>query len=139
MQEENKVKKGFLKNMKAELKKVIWPTGKQVFNNTVATIAFVLMISLILVVLNFVFNFAKTQLDKRIFNIEDNSAVLTVTSGDTTSGETVETTSGDATSGELTETTSKEEVDVVPENTTEVAETTETTEITNSEETAVTE
>ena len=33
---ENKVKKHFFKDFKAELKKVIWPTPKQLVNNTVA-------------------------------------------------------------------------------------------------------
>ena len=32
---ENKVKKHFFKDFKAELKKVIWPTPKQLVNNTV--------------------------------------------------------------------------------------------------------
>ena len=60
MQEENKVKKSFSKNMKAELKKVIWPTGKQVVKSTFATISFVLLISVILVALNYAFSFMNT-------------------------------------------------------------------------------
>jgi len=35
---ENKVKKHFFKDFKAELKKVIWPTPKQLVNNTVAVV-----------------------------------------------------------------------------------------------------
>lgn len=61
MQEDKNVKKkGFLKGMKAELKKVIWPTGKQVVKSTLITIAFVLMISIALIILNFVFNWLST-------------------------------------------------------------------------------
>lgn len=53
---ENKVKKGFFKNMKSELKKVIWPTGSQTVKSTAATIAFVLLIAAILIILNYAFN-----------------------------------------------------------------------------------
>ena len=52
MQEENKNKKSFHQGMKAELKKVIWPTGNQVVKSTFATIGFVLLISVILIVFN---------------------------------------------------------------------------------------
>ena len=52
---ENKAKKGFFKSMWAELKRVIWPTFGQTAKSTGATIAFVLLIALILVGLNLVF------------------------------------------------------------------------------------
>ena len=45
-------KKSFFSNMIAELKKVIWPTGQQTAKSTATTIAFVLLITVILVVLN---------------------------------------------------------------------------------------
>ena len=35
---ESKTKRHFFKDVKAELKKVIWPTKKQLVNNTVAVI-----------------------------------------------------------------------------------------------------
>ena len=44
---ENKVKKHFFKDFKAELKKVIWPTPKQLLNNTVAVITIVLITAVI--------------------------------------------------------------------------------------------
>lgn len=53
---ENKPKKSFIKNMKAELKKVVWPSAKQTAKSTVVTIAFVLLIAVILVVLNLGFD-----------------------------------------------------------------------------------
>lgn len=53
---ENKVKKSFSQNMKTELKKVIWPTGKQTVKSTAATIGFVLLIGFILIALDLVFN-----------------------------------------------------------------------------------
>lgn len=52
---ENKVKKGFFQSMKAELKKVLWPSAKQTTKSTAATIAFVLLIAAILIVLNIAF------------------------------------------------------------------------------------
>lgn len=53
---ENKPKRSFIKNMKAELKKVVWPSSKQVTKSTFATISFVLLIAIILAVLNLGFN-----------------------------------------------------------------------------------
>lgn len=52
MQEDKNVKKG---GMRSELKKVIWPTAKQTTKSTFVTIAFVLIISIALIVLNLVF------------------------------------------------------------------------------------
>lgn len=58
---ESKQKSRFFKDMKAELKKVIWPTAKQTANNTVAVIAFTLVIALIVFVLDVVFDFANKK------------------------------------------------------------------------------
>ena len=57
----NKQKRHYFKDMKAELKKVIWPTAKQTANNTVAVIAFTLAIALIVFVLDVVFDFANKK------------------------------------------------------------------------------
>ena len=57
----SKGKSGFVKDTKAELKKVIWPTAKQTANNTVAVIAFTLVIALIVFVLDVVFDFANKK------------------------------------------------------------------------------
>ncbi|MBQ2938610.1 MAG: preprotein translocase subunit SecE [Clostridia bacterium] len=51
----NKDKKSFTKSFKAELKKVIWPTPKQLFNNTVAVLAIVLVTTAIVFVLDLAF------------------------------------------------------------------------------------
>ena len=51
-----KNKKHFFKDFKAELKKVIWPTPKQVVNNTVAVITIVLITAIIVFVLDLVFD-----------------------------------------------------------------------------------
>ena len=50
-----KEKKRFFKDFKAELKKVIWPTPKQLVNNTVAVITIVLLTAVIVFVLDFTF------------------------------------------------------------------------------------
>lgn len=55
-EDKNVKKKGFWKGMKSELKKVIWPTGEQTVKSTFATIAFVIMVSLVLIVFNLFFN-----------------------------------------------------------------------------------
>ena len=52
---ENKVKKHFFKDFKAELKKVIWPTPKQLVNGTVAVIVIVVIIGAIVFGLDAVF------------------------------------------------------------------------------------
>ena len=52
---ENKVKKHFFKDFKAELKKVIWPTPKQLINNTVAVIVIVVIVGALVFALDAVF------------------------------------------------------------------------------------
>ena len=49
---ENKVKKHFFKDFKAELKKVIWPTPKQLVNNTVAVVVIVAIVGAIVFALD---------------------------------------------------------------------------------------
>ena len=46
----------FFKDMKAELKKVIWPTPKQTANNTLAVIGFTLAIAIVVFVLDICFD-----------------------------------------------------------------------------------
>lgn len=49
---ESKTKRHFFKDVKAELKKVIWPTKKQLVNNTVAVISIVLIVGIAVLVLD---------------------------------------------------------------------------------------
>ena len=53
---EPKNKKHPFKGFKAELKKVIWPTPKQLSSSTAAVISIVLITGVILIVLDFSFN-----------------------------------------------------------------------------------
>ena len=48
-------KKHFLKDFKAELKKVIWPAPKQLVNNTIAVITIVIITAVIVFALDLVF------------------------------------------------------------------------------------
>lgn len=51
----NKEKKHFFKDFKTELKKVTWPTGKQLVNNTIAVITIVIITAVIVFVLDLCF------------------------------------------------------------------------------------
>ena len=50
-----KNKRSFFKDFKAELKKVIWPTPKQLVNNTTAVVVIVLITAIIVFVLDVIF------------------------------------------------------------------------------------
>ena len=76
-----KNKRHFLKDFKAELKKVVWPTPKQLLNNTVAVITIVLVTSLIVFVLDMSFealnkhgiNKLQTVLQNKENTVEENT------------------------------------------------------------------
>ena len=53
---EVKNKKSFFKDFKAELKKVIWPTPKQLVNNTIAVVVIVIITAAIVFVLDVAFD-----------------------------------------------------------------------------------
>ena len=53
--QDTKNKKHFMKDFKAELKRVIWPTPKQLLNNTIAVITIVLVTAAIVFVLDLAF------------------------------------------------------------------------------------
>jgi preprotein translocase subunit SecE len=83
----SKDKTSFLKGFKAELKKVIWPTPKQLFNNTVAVLAIVLITALIVFILDVSFeSLNKYGIDK-IKEVVSNSTETNEISEDETSTE----------------------------------------------------
>ena len=98
---DNKNKKSFFKGLKAELKKVIWPTPKQLLNNTVAVITIVLITAIIVFVLDLAFeSLNKYGIDKI------KSSIQTMQSTDSEdSSNTTENTANETTDGENTETT----------------------------------
>ena len=71
-------KKSFGKDFKAELKRVIWPTPKQLFNNTVAVITVVLITAAIVFVLDLAFESLNTYgINKLKEAVESNSSEAT--------------------------------------------------------------
>ena len=80
---QNKDKKHFMKDFKAELKRVIWPTPKQLFNNTVAVITVVLITAVIVFVLDLAFESINTYgIDKIKQIVDTNQLNSTNTSAD---------------------------------------------------------
>ncbi|MCI8616929.1 MAG: preprotein translocase subunit SecE [Clostridia bacterium] len=69
-----KDKTSFMKSFKAELKKVSWPTPKQLFNNTVAVLAIVIITAAIVFVLDFTFESMNRYGIDKIKNAVSNSA-----------------------------------------------------------------
>lgn len=110
----SKNKKSFMKDFKAELKRVIWPTPKQLVNNTVAVVTIVLITAAIVFVLDLTFE----AINK---NGVDKIKEFVVTSSDTTDEKAT------------TEETNSDE-NVIGENTT--SETSETSENVTEESTA---
>ena len=60
VEKNKKEKKHFFKDFKAELKKVIWPTPKQIVNNTIAVITIVIITAIIVLVLDLAFEALNT-------------------------------------------------------------------------------
>ena len=99
----NKDKTSFMKSFKAELKKVNWPTPKQLFNNTVAVLTIVLITAVIVFVLDFAFESMNKYGINKVKEVVSNS----------TSNETSD--ENNETSEEIVE----ENVDTTDENVTE--------------------
>ena len=73
---ETKNKKSFFKDFKAELKKVIWPTPKQLVNNTVAVVVIVIITAVIVFVLDLAFDlFNKYGINKLKSNVRGYNTV----------------------------------------------------------------
>ena len=113
--ENSKNKKSFFKDFKAELKRVVWPTPKQLVNNTVAVITIVLITAAIVFVLDLTFESlnkygvdkvkeAITQIDETTTNESTNNTSTegNTSTENTTSDENV-TVEDNTTSNETTE------------------------------------
>ena len=103
-----KDKTSFMKSFKAELKKVVWPTPKQLFNNTVAVLAIVLITAIIVFVLDITFESINKYGINKVKEMVSNSTV----------NETVNETSNETTNESEVEQSDSSE-DNVEENTTD--------------------
>ncbi len=74
---EKKENKHFFKEFKAELKRVSWPTMKQLVNNTTAVIAIVLLVSAIVFILDVVFE------SLNVYGVDKLKALVTSSSSET--------------------------------------------------------
>ena len=119
----NKKDKKFFKDFKAELKKDIWPSTKQLVNNTTAVIAIVLIIAAIVFALDVVFESMNTYgIDKikslvtssqtnnevnenveESNTVTDNSEVETTPTPEETNGENTSTSTEETTEPVVTE------------------------------------
>ena len=96
----NKDKRHFFKDVKAELKKVIWPTPKQLLNNTLAVIASVLIVGVIVFLLDLCFEKINTfgiEKLKTVVQSSQNEETENALSDTTTENNTVENSDTDNT------------------------------------------
>ena len=110
-----KKERHFLKDVKAELKKVIWPTPKQLFNNTLAVILIVIVVGVIVFALDVCFEKVNSLGVEKLKTIVEN---LETEENSTTNNESSNETND--TSNEATE-----NVDAAEENQDVAGETTE--------------
>ena len=97
-----KDKTSFKKKFKAELKKVIWPTPKQLFNNTVAVLLIVIITAVIVFVLDIAFESMNKYGVNKIKESISNSTL------NNTTNETTENAESDQTKASNEETTNTE-------------------------------
>ena len=121
---ENKNKKSFFKGFKAELKKVIWPTPKQLVNNTVAVITIVLITAAIVFVLDLTFeSINKHGVDKikEVISTTNETSEENTTENSTTN-ETANETESEENSAETENTENAQDTENVENNTANSAE-----------------
>jgi preprotein translocase subunit SecE len=112
-------KKGWFKDFKAELKKVVWPTPKELLNSTVAVIVIVLITAIIVFFLDVVFESLNTYGLDKVRDAVSNSVQDNETEDDTDSqveivtdeDSTDEETSDDETGVDVVEETTDSEVE----------------------------
>ncbi len=98
---QNKNKRSFIKDFKAELKKVVWPTPKQLLNNTIAVITIVFITAAIVFVLDFLFEILNKHGIEKVKDIVVNDTSVTETVDNNTSSP--EEANSDQASGEQSE------------------------------------
>ena len=73
-----KNKKPFFKDFKAELKKVTWPTPKQIFNNTMGVLTIVVIVIIIVFILDITFDSGNKYGINKLKGVVDNSVTENV-------------------------------------------------------------
>ena len=98
--ENSKNKKSFFKDFKAELKKVSWPTPKQLLNNTVAVITIVFITVAIVFVLDLAFEILNKHGVDKIKEVitTNNNTIIENTENETTTEDNTTEESADASS-----------------------------------------
>ena len=84
---EEKNKRHFFKDFKAELKRVVWPTPKQLLNSTIAVITIVLVVGVIVFALDMGFELLNKQNAKLQSSLQEKYSTSS-TDTNTTSDET---------------------------------------------------
>ena len=99
-----KQKSSYFKEMKAELKKVVWPTPKELANNTAAVIAFVIIIAIIVFICDFCFDninkYGITKMQEKVqssFQTTNDSEDNNEVSNETTDSETEKSENNEST------------------------------------------
>ncbi len=121
-----KENKHFFKDFKAELKKVIWPTPKQIVKNTVAVITIVVITAVIVFILDVIFEALNTYGVNNLRKVVKTESSVTTTENGEESSEGEEVTGEESSPEESGETVTEEnsenantESEVVEENTSE--------------------
>lgn len=109
-----KEKRHFFKDVKAELKKVIWPTPKQLFNNTLAVIVSVIIVGVIVFLLDLCFEKINT------FGIEKLKTVVQSSQNEEAENELSDNTTEDNTVENLNADSNQEDVETSTEDPSEV-------------------
>ncbi len=118
---EKKQKNSYFKEMKTELKKVVWPTPKELVNSTISVIAFIVIITAIVFVLDLGFD----TLNKYGITRLQESIKSSVKQDEVTENETDTNTETEAGAENIVE-ANETSTESTSENTTEVENTTET-------------
>ncbi len=101
---QNKETKHFFKDFKAELKRVIWPTPKQLLNNTVAVITIVIITAAIVFALDFTFEkMNQYGINKIKSVVESKNIVSNETSQEDNSSETNSESSNEVSNNSVNE------------------------------------
>lgn len=113
-EKQSKDKKHFMKDFKAELKRVIWPTPKQLLNSTIAVITIVLITAVIVFVLDFTFEKMNEYGIEKLKSVVETKNTIeneesSITDTDTDEDETnTSTTDNDTKTNQTSETTEGE-------------------------------